>query len=186
MADYLVDITKSTSRFGFKVKCVRFVWTYLIWSLFKYIPGWVGSALRIIALRMFGAKIGRCCLIEVGVRVWLPWRLELSEYVAIGRSVEIYNYDWVRVGAMSVVSQYSYLCTGSHDYGHPYFPLVWRPITLGDQVWVAAGAFVAPGVTIGSGAVVGARAVVTKDLEPWSVNTGNPAKFIKKRTVFRV
>ena len=50
-----------------------------------------------------------------------------------------------------------------------------------DQVWVSAKAFVGMGVTIGQGAVVGATASVYKDVEPWTVVGGNPARFIKKR-----
>lgn len=73
------------------------------------------------------------------------------------------------------------LITGSHDVTSPHFNLVTRPITINDNVWIATGAIVLPGVTIGEGAVVGAGSVVTKDVEPWSVVAGNPAKFIKKR-----
>ena len=63
----------------------------------------------------------------------------------------------------------------------PTFDLVTKPISIKDDVWIATGAYVLPGVTIGEGAVVGAGSVVTKDVEPWSVVAGNPAKFIKKR-----
>ena len=58
-----------------------------------------------------------------------------------------------------------------------------RPITISKFAWVAAEAFVGPGVTIGEGAVVGARAAVFKDVDPWTVVGGNPAKFIKKREI---
>jgi putative colanic acid biosynthesis acetyltransferase WcaF len=61
--------------------------------------------------------------------------------------------------------------------------LTYNPIIIKDQSWVAARAFVGPGVTIGEGAVVGACAVVTKDVEPWTVVAGNPAKFIKNRVI---
>lgn len=59
--------------------------------------------------------------------------------------------------------------------------MIKSPIVIADQVWVCADAFIGPGVTIGEGAVVGARACVFKDVEPWSVVGGNPARFIKKR-----
>ena len=58
-----------------------------------------------------------------------------------------------------------------------------RKITIGSYVWIAAGAFIGPGVTIGDGAVVGARAVVTRDVEPWTVVAGNPARMIKRREI---
>ena len=59
--------------------------------------------------------------------------------------------------------------------------LTHKPIMIGASAWVAGWSIILPGVTIGEGAVVGAGAVVTKDVEPWSVVAGNPAKFIKKR-----
>jgi putative colanic acid biosynthesis acetyltransferase WcaF len=55
------------------------------------------------------------------------------------------------------------------------------PIEIRDQVWVCADAFVGPGVVVGEGAVVAARAVVVRDVAPWAVVAGNPARFIKKR-----
>ena len=63
----------------------------------------------------------------------------------------------------------------------PHFDLVTKPIRIMDNVWVSTSAIILPGVTIGEGAVVAAGAVVTKDVAPWTVVGGNPAKFIKKR-----
>ena len=77
------------------------------------------------------------------------------------------------------------LLTGSHDIGSVHFDLVTKPISVGDAAWIATGAIILPGVTIGEGAVVAAGAVVTKDVEPWTVVGGNPAKFIKKRVISR-
>jgi acetyltransferase-like isoleucine patch superfamily enzyme len=73
------------------------------------------------------------------------------------------------------------LITGSHDISISTFDLITKPITIMDNVWVATGAMILPGVTIGEGAVVAAGAVVTKDVEPWTVVGGNPAKVIKRR-----
>ena len=75
------------------------------------------------------------------------------------------------------------MLTGSHSLTSPTFDLITKPITIKDNVWVATGAIVLPGVTIGEGAVVAAGSVVTKDVEPWTVVGGNPAKFIKKRVL---
>jgi len=62
-------------------------------------------------------------------------------------------------------------------------PLISEPITIGAGAWVAAGAFVGPGVTIGEGAVVGARAAVFRNVDPWTIVAGNPAKFLRFRRV---
>jgi putative colanic acid biosynthesis acetyltransferase WcaF len=143
------------------------------------------SWMRVALLRMFGAKIGKNVLICGGVRVHVPWNLELGDYAAIGDKVEIYNLAPIRIGAHTTVSQHTYLCASSHDYTRSDFPLYSLPITVGPQAWIAAGAFVAPGVTIGEGSVVGARSVVLRDIPPWTVAAGNPCKLIKPREVRR-
>jgi putative colanic acid biosynthesis acetyltransferase WcaF len=59
--------------------------------------------------------------------------------------------------------------------------LITAPIFIGPDSWVAVDAYVHMGVTIGQGAVVGAKACVYKDVPPWTIVGGNPAKFIKTR-----
>ena len=88
-----------------------------------------------------------------------------------------------QLGSKVVISQGAYLCTASHDISNPKNPLITSPIQVESFAWVAADAFVGMGVTVGQGAVVGARAAVFKNVEPWTVVGGNPAKFIKKRIV---
>ena len=81
----------------------------------------------------------------------------------------------------ATVSQGVKLCTASHDISSKIMELTYEPITIGANAWVAGWSIILPGVTIGEGAVVAAGAVVTKDVEPWTVVGGNPAKLIKKR-----
>jgi putative colanic acid biosynthesis acetyltransferase WcaF len=100
----------------------------------------------------------------------------LSEYV------DCYCVDRIVLGAYATVSQYSFLCTASHDFNDPTFPLVVAPISIGDQAWVTAAVFIGPGVTIGEGAVLTARTVATKDVPAWMVVGGNPAKPLRVRT----
>lgn len=87
----------------------------------------------------------------------------------------------IRIGDDCVVSQGAFLCTASHDTSSVLLPLISAPITMEDKSWVAADAFVGKGVTIGEGAVVGARACVFKNVDPWTIVGGNPAKVIKER-----
>ena len=105
----------------------------------------------------------------------------MGEYSCLSHFVDCYCVAPIKIGAHATVSQYSYLCTASHDIEDPQMPLVTAPITIGEGAWVTAGVFIGPGVTIGEGAVVGARSVVLKDVEAWTVVAGNPAKFIKNR-----
>ena len=138
--------------------------------------------IRVALLRLFGAKIGRKCNIG-SVRIWIPWNLQMGDFSAVGDGAEIYNFAFIQIGANSVVSQRSYLCTASHDYTKSDFPIYSRPITVGHSAWIAAGAFVGPGVTVGDGSVVGACSVVTKDVPAWTVCAGNPCRVIKARVL---
>jgi putative colanic acid biosynthesis acetyltransferase WcaF len=85
------------------------------------------------------------------------------------------------IGRRAVISQGAHLVAGTHDYTKSGFPLVTRPINIGDHVWIAAEAFVHPGISIGEGCVIGARSVVTKDMPTWMVCAGHPCNPIKER-----
>ncbi len=139
--------------------------------------------LRPLLLRAFGGQVPLRCSISGGVKIYFPWALSLGAHVAIAERVSFYNLGGMRVGDRVVVSQDVYFCGGTHDYCVPVYPLVTKRIVVQDDVWIGAGAFIGPGVTIGRGAVVGARAVVTKDVPPWKVVAGNPARVIKDRVL---
>ena len=76
-----------------------------------------------------------------------------------------------------------WLITGSHDMNDPTFPDFYKPIVIGDNVWIGMRATILPGVTIGEGAVVTAGAIVTRDVAPYTVVGGVPAKMIKRREI---
>ncbi len=71
--------------------------------------------------------------------------------------------------------------TGSHRLSSPHFELITAPVEIHDNVWIATRSFVHKGTVIGEGAVVGACSVVSGVVDPWTVVSGNPAKFVKKR-----
>ena len=107
----------------------------------------------------------------------------MGSWVAIDDAVNLYSADKIKIGTKVAISREALICTASHDISKPNRPLVTAPITICDGVWIGARAIVLPGVTIGEGAIIAAGAVVTKDVEPWSVVGGNPAKVIKKRVI---
>lgn len=121
--------------------------------------------------------------VYASVKIYYPANLEMKAYSCLASEVDCYNVDKVTIGANTTVSQGAYLCTASHDITNPLHPLITAPIVIEDQAWIGAKAFVGMGVTIGEGAVVGATASVYKDVEPWTVVGGNPAKFLKMREI---
>lgn len=137
-------------------------------------------------VRLFGAKLEPHVLLFRSVRIFAPWNLECGTEVCFGPRTEVFCKGKIVIGSGVIISQDSYLCTGTHDYRSPKFTPVTRPITIGDNCWLAAKVSVMPGVTIGEGTVVGACAVVTKDLPPWSVAVGNPCRVVGKRELDHV
>lgn len=179
-----VDLSKYENALSRKNQIARFVWT-LVWSLLiRPLPRRIANRWKLFILQLFGAKVNSKAVVYSSVRIYMPWNLEMKEYACLGPHVDCYNAAKIVIGAHATISQKAYLCTATHDIYKSHYPLITSPIVINDQAWVAADAFIGPGVTIGEGAVVGARACVFKDVEPWTVVGGNPAKFIKKRIIY--
>jgi putative colanic acid biosynthesis acetyltransferase WcaF len=160
----------------------RQVWQVTWALLFRPTPKILHSWRRLL-LRLFGARLGRGSIIHPSTKVWAPWNLEMGDYAGLGPYVDCYNVAKVTLGDYCIVSQYTYLCSASHDYTRINLPLVSKPIRLGHRVWVASDAFIGLGVTVGDGVVIGARSSVFTDIEPWTVVAGSPARRIKMRTL---
>ena len=126
-------------------------------------------------LRLFGAQIGQGVVIRPTARFTYPWKVEIGDYSWIGDDVVFYSLDKITIGSHCVISQKSYLCTGSYDIQDKAFGLITAPIIIGNGTWVATDCFIAPGVTIGEGSVIGARSSVFKDIPPQQVAWGSPS-----------
>jgi putative colanic acid biosynthesis acetyltransferase WcaF len=136
---------------------------------------------RNFLLRIFGAKIGQNVIVRPSVRITYPWKLTIKDNAWVGDYVDLYTLGEITIGKNAVVSQKSYLCTGSHDYQSESFDIFAKPIVIEDEAWVATDVFIAPGVTIGKGAVIGARSSVYQNMPEGMICIGNPAKPIKSR-----
>lgn len=169
--------------FSLKNRIARIVWNVADALLFKLSPKPL-HPWRSFVLRCFGARVGRGVHIYPRVIIWAPWNLELGDECGIGNGAILYSQAKISVGKRAVISQGAHLCSGTHDYNKPGYPLLSKPISIGDHAWVTAEAFIHPGVTIGEGAVIGARSVVTKDMPAWMVCAGHPCQPIKKRQPF--
>lgn len=131
--------------------------------------------------KLMGAKIDKGTVICRRADILYPKGLEIGENVAVGWFVHMDARAGIKIDHNSNISSYTKFITGSHDIDDPMFLARFRPITIGHHVWIGTGAMVLQGVTIGNGAVVAAGAVVTKDIPPYEVWGGVPAKFIRKR-----
>jgi len=166
------SFTGATFTLGNRIK--RGIWQ-LAWIAFaRWTPPPL-HAWRVFLLNLFGARIAKSAHVYSSVSIWAPWNLQISALGTLGRGVQCYNIAPVSIGYKTVISQGVHLCTGTHDYLNPNFPLTARPISIGDRAWICADAFIGPGVTVGEGAILGAAGAAFHDLNSWTIYVGNPA-----------
>jgi putative colanic acid biosynthesis acetyltransferase WcaF len=176
---YNID-THSGPSFSIKNRLLRVVWNCIYALVFRHSPR-PFHTWRSFILKLFGAKIGKNVHVYPKVIIWAPWNIELGDEVGIANGVELYSQGKIKIGNRSVISQGTYICTGSHDYTLKEHPLYTKDVSIGANVWVAAQSFIHPGVCIEDGVVVGARSVVIKNLPRYTVCSGNPCAVIKPR-----
>lgn len=132
-------------------------------------------------------EIGPQCELNQGVEL-NPWggHIKMGEHVFLGPYVVIYGHGGVEIGEQTLIAAHSCVFSSNHmvpDRGRLIRnePDILLPVKIGRDVWLGAGVKVLGGVTIGDGCVVGAGSVVTKDLPPYSISVGIPAKVVKMR-----
>ncbi|MBT8303327.1 MAG: putative colanic acid biosynthesis acetyltransferase [Bacteroidia bacterium] len=134
-------------------------------------------------LRLFGAKIGKNVIIRPSAKITYPWKVEIGDYSWIGDDVILYSLGEIKIGSNSVLSQKTYICTGTHDFKTKDFKIISEKIVIEDQCWLATDVFVGPGVRIGRGSIIGARSTVLKDIPEMKICFGNPATPVKNREI---
>ncbi|MBD2357547.1 acyltransferase [Tolypothrix sp. FACHB-123] len=112
--------------------------------------------------------------------------IDIGENVYFGPYAVIYGHGGVKIGKDSLIAMHCRIISSNHTISDRKTrirscPDIMLPVTIGEDVWLSAGVTILGGVTIGDGCVVGAGAVVTKDLPPYSIAVGVPARVIKER-----
>jgi putative colanic acid biosynthesis acetyltransferase WcaF len=158
------------------------LWLLTSLLLFQLCPLQLFSLKRFV-LRRFGAKVGRDVVIKPQAKITFPWKLTLGNHVWLGEECWLLNLDHITIADNVCISQRAFLCTGNHNYKSPTFDLIVKPIVIEEGAWIGAGSLVGPGVRISSHAVLTAGSVATNDLQPFGIYRGNPAVFIKLRTL---
>ena len=180
--DRRTDPAAFRNPYGLGNKLGRVLWRVAYCLLFRPTPARLFVRWRASLLRLFGARLGRVW-IHPRARVWAPWLLTAGDDVYIDEGVYLYNPFGIEIGDRVIISMEVFLCTASHDHERPDYPLIGGRIVIGSDTWLAAQVFVGPGVTVGEGAVVGARSCAVRDVPPWSVAVGNPARAVDKRVL---
>lgn len=144
--------------------------------------------IRIIAFKVALRQFGKNSMIDYQTYLRYPWKIRIGSDVWINRGCELYGAmmskdGFITIGNNCALGPRVRILSASHDYRYLELPDTAANVTIEDFVWVGAGATILPGVVLGKGAVVAAASVVTKDVAPFTVVGGNPARFIKNREV---
>jgi putative colanic acid biosynthesis acetyltransferase WcaF len=164
-------------------RVLRLLWS-IVWTVFYRTSPTPLHWWRRALLRLFGASIASGAHPYPRARIWAPWNLRMGLNSCLADDVDCYCVAPVTLGRHATVSQYTYLCSASHDYTRVPMPLVVAPINIEDEAWIAADVFIGPGVTVGHGAIVGARSTVIADVPAWQVVAGSPPRQLGSRPPF--
>jgi acetyltransferase-like isoleucine patch superfamily enzyme len=165
----------------------NFAWVFLtLWGIVKYLPMPFGNIFRYGVLKLFLKRIGKRSWVRDGVTFWYPKNISIGDHTSINEFVYLNGAGGIDIGDYVMIAHNTSLI--SEDHGFEDTSTVIRKqasirakITIGSDVWIGAGVHILKGITIGEGAIIGANAVVTKDIPPYAIAVGNPARVLRYR-----
>jgi len=139
-------------------------------------------AFRNFFYRRAGMSLPRSSSIHWRAEFYAPERIVVGEHAVIGDSVFLDGRSGLTIGANVNLGSHVSIYTRQHDIDSPDFAEIGAPVVVEDYAYIGSHAIVLPGVTVGRGGVVGAGSVVTKDVAPFTLVAGAPARFVRKRS----
>jgi acetyltransferase-like isoleucine patch superfamily enzyme len=135
--------------------------------------------------RVLGWQIGPHATLLLGQHVQLGGirntKVSIGKGTVINEGCFLYTTGGLIIGENVSISAGAWMVTGTHDMNDPQFPDDYQPIVIEDHAWIGVRAILLAGITIGEGAVVMAGAVVTRDVPPYAVVGGVPARVVSQR-----
>jgi putative colanic acid biosynthesis acetyltransferase WcaF len=178
------DLSKFNNNwFDPKASKLKLIIWFLANSLIinNYLP--IPVFIKIVTLRLFGAKIGKGVMIKPKVNIKYPWLVEIGNYVWIGEMAWIDNFVKVTIEDNACISQGAMLLTGNHNYKKTNFDQIVGEIHIEKGAWIGAKAVVCGGVKCMSHSVLAVGSVTSKDLQPYTIYQGNPAQAVRTRII---
>ena len=170
----VIDLSKAP---GEREAWDRPSWVVYLWALCELIfvtnPFQASSDIRVRVLRLFGASVGEGVIMRPRLRVKFPWKLSVGARSWIGEGVWIHNQDRIEIGSDVVVSQESFLTTGTHAFRSD-MALKTQPVVIEDGVWITTRCVVLAGSRIGRSALILPNTVVRGQVPAGSL-FGTPA-----------
>ncbi len=161
---------------------LRGMYSGLIWILStKIVPCLPSQRLKNKCFRLLGVKMNSNVKFYDGISVRCPNKLVIGDGVSIGPHALLDARNGLVIGKSAVIAYEAIIWTLNHDYNDPFFGGKGAPVEIGNYAWICSRSIILPGVKIGDGAVVASGAIVTKDVPPYTVVGGIPAKVIGYR-----
>ncbi len=154
-----------------------FVW----WFCDTFVAHFPSKRIRIFALKILGVKFQGQAKFFTGFHVRNPKGLVVGDGVSVGPNVLLDARKGLTIGDNAVIAYEAIVWTLNHDYNDVNFCGKGAPVNIGAYAWICSRSIIMPGLTIGEGAVVASGAVVTKDVPPYSIVAGVPARVIGQR-----
>lgn len=182
---------KRSSWYIFLLK--RRFWYFFYYAFAQHLPasyrfqplGKFAKICRAMACRRLFRQCGQRINVEKGANFYTGWEIEIGDDSSLGIDCMI-PYD-LKVGKDVMMGPYVTIVGENHNFARRDIPMrlqgyqKFPPVRIEDDVWIGACAIILPGITIGRGAIIAAGAVVTKDVPPYAICGGNPARVIKFR-----
>ena len=159
-----------------------------LFGIVKYIPSPVGGFLRMVVLRLFGARMAWSWMpwIMDGLTVYYPWRLSIGRDCCINEYCHFNAYGGIEIGSCVMMGHRTTIMSDDHIFSDATRPVsvqgrVAAKTVIEDDVLIGSNVFIGKGVRVGKGAVIGTASVVTQDVESYAIVVGNPARVIDYR-----
>lgn len=147
----------------------------------KILTSFPSSRIRKYFLRKLGAKIEISVVVYSGFEVRYPAGLSIGSNSSIGHRALLDARRGLKIGKNVTLATEVMIWTLHHDYNDPNFSSIGGEVIICDYAWLGSRCIVLPNIVIGEGAVIAAGAVVTKNVQPYTVVGGVPAKVIANR-----
>ncbi len=154
----------------------------MIWVLStKIIPYIPSQTLKNLGFRMLGVKMSKNVKFYDGIGVREPKKLVIEDGVSIGPHVLLDARCGLTIRRSAVIAYEAIIWSLNHDYNDIHFCGKGAPVEIGEYAWICSRSIILPGIKVGKGAVVASGAIVTKDVPPYTIVGGIPAKVIGHR-----
>ena len=169
--------------FCVKLYNILYCFALFLCTFFGYIPSHIfrNSMYRYL----FKVKFGKDSIIYWRCRFFAPWGVHIGHNSIIGNDAFLDGRYGIFIGNNVNIAGECRIYTAEHDISSPTFSSIGSSVHIEDYVYIGTRVVILPGVTVKEGAVLASGCVVTKDVPPWTMVGGVPARFIKDRPVVR-